>query len=843
MATRAGKQFLERAGSDREMVRELRKVKTQKREGGQQIVLHQMIKSVAPNYKFYKVHAELTKQLQAIVDGKCKRLIIQVPPRIGKSYLSSRLFPAAYLLAHPDRYVGLVSYSAELAEGFSRSARDYYKQAGGTFDQYKQAVNDWGTQGGGGLWAAGVGGAITGRSGHLLIVDDPVKNREDADSPRVMEKLWDWYTSTLYTRLEPQVGAIVVIQCMVGETNVTMADGSYRQLKDIKVGDKVLSWKDGTAVSRTVLNHKCQGEDDVFEIRTSSSKVKANARHPFLVQKPDGAHEWVRVEDLQVGDNLVTSSVFDSNELARLSKEQAWLLGYMFGDGWITKRTGTRLDKNGKRYPRSGFVTCVACPKPEEEREKIVNAFNSIWGFKPKLTRFGYFRTEKQAPGKWFTEFGLVGTAKTKRVPQWMYSQPVEIRESFLSGFHEADGAVFSTGKSAGRHTFGSCNLSLIDDIRQLARGLGYSVTNISVYESMIKAPNSPKPVLSKNCNLQFNPWSRGSEQFRIHRINSIKPADRELVYDIQVEDTECFVADGLVSHNTRWSENDLIGRLIESEMNVSEKGRENWTILDLPAISEDPGSRPPLPEHCHVVPDWREEPGMALCPQRYGMDEYERIREAIGTRDFAALYQQRPAPEGGNMFDPSWWQYYDQTKDLPEFQRVILSVDCTFTANSSSDYVVGSVIAQAGNSFYVLDMVRERLDIIGTISMISRMYKKHALSGTVIELAASGYAAYQLLQKKVPGLIGFKPEKSKIARAAGIVPIVEAGNVYLPASAAWLDVFMNEFSLFPAAKNDDIIDSIGMAINYMSQRTVPMMTEVSWGRGISLPSNSYLVE
>jgi len=505
MATRAGKQFLEKAGSDREMVRELRRVKTQKKEGGQQIVLHQFIKSVSPNYKFYKVHAELTKQLQAIIDGKCKRLIIQVPPRIGKSYLSSKLFPAAYLLAHPDRYVGLVSYSAELAEGFSRSARDYYRQAGGTFDPYKQAVNDWGTQGGGGLWAAGVGGAITGRSGHLLIVDDPVKNREDADSPRVMEKLWDWYTSTLYTRLEPNVGSIVIIQ--------------------------------------------------------------------------------------------------------------------------------------------------------------------------------------------------------------------------------------------------------------------------------------------------------------------------------------------------TRWSENDLIGRLIESEMNVSEKGREGWTILDLPAISEDPGSRPPLPEHCNIVTDWREEPGLALCPQRYGIDEYERIREAIGTRDFAALYQQRPAPEGGNMFDPSWWQYYDQLKELPEFQRVILSVDCTFTNTSSSDYVVGSVVGQAGNSFYVLDMVREKLDIIGTINMISRMYKKHALSGTVIELAASGYAAYQLLQKKVPGLIGFKPEKSKVARAAGIVPIVEAGNVYLPASAPWLDVFMNEFSLFPAAKNDDIIDSIGMAINYMSQRTVPVMTEVSWGRGTALPATPYRID
>jgi len=168
----------------------------------------------------------------------------------------------------------------------------------------------------------------------------------------------------------------------------------------------------------------------------------------------------------------------------------------------------------------------------------------------------------------------------------------------------------------------------------------------------------------------------------------------------------------------------------------------------------------------------------------------------------------------------------------MPEFQRVMLSVDCTFTDTKKSDYVVGTVVGQAGSQFYVLDMVREKLDVVGTMAMIARMYKRHALSGTVIELAASGYAVFQMMQKKVPGLIGFRPEKSKEARASGIVPLVEAGNVYLPASAHWLDAFVNEFSLFPASKNDDMVDSLVMAINYCSQRSAPQMTSVTWGRG-----------
>jgi len=183
-------------------------------------------------------------------------------------------------------------------------------------------------------------------------------------------------------------------------------------------------------------------------------------------------------------------------------------------------------------------------------------------------------------------------------------------------------------------------------------------------------------------------------------------------------------------------------------------------------------------------------------------------------------------------MFSPDWWSWYGKDTPLPDFQRVILSVDATFTATSKSDYVVGAVVAQAGAQFYVLDLVREKLDVVGTMAMIARMYKKHMLSGTVIELAASGYAVYQMMQKKVPGLIGFKPDRSKEARAAGVVPLVEAGNVYLPASATWLDAFINEFSLFPASKNDDMVDALTMALNYCSQRSAPQLTTVTWGRG-----------
>lgn len=137
--------------------------------------------------------------------------MIFMPPRHGKSELVSRLFSAYYLYRYPDRWVGVNSYTAELAYTFSRNARDNYQKGGGKLRDDATAVKHWETGQGGGLWAAGVGGPITGKGFHLGIIDDPLKNAEEAASVVIRQKQKDWYDSTFYTREEPD-GAIVVIQ-------------------------------------------------------------------------------------------------------------------------------------------------------------------------------------------------------------------------------------------------------------------------------------------------------------------------------------------------------------------------------------------------------------------------------------------------------------------------------------------------------------------------------------------------------------------------------------------------------------------------------------------------------
>ena len=168
------------------------------------------IRSVAPTFEFYRHVDVLIELLQQVADDQRQRLVIMLPPRHTKSLLASRLFPAYYLRKHPERWVGLASYGAELAEGFSREARAYFTANGGTLDAASRATNRWNTTAGGGMWAVGVGGGATGKGYSLGIVDDPVKDAQEADSPTYRQRAQDWWDSVFATRAEPGAAQVVI---------------------------------------------------------------------------------------------------------------------------------------------------------------------------------------------------------------------------------------------------------------------------------------------------------------------------------------------------------------------------------------------------------------------------------------------------------------------------------------------------------------------------------------------------------------------------------------------------------------------------------------------------------
>ena len=169
----------------------------------------------------------LAEALEAVERGEITRLMVFMPPRHGKSLMISQIYPCWILGRNPEIQITQSGYSHDLTVDHSRKARDIFvspemsvlfpdvrhtpqREGQRTILTERQAASEWGTKQGGRYFASGVGGSLTGKGSDRAIIDDPVKNREEANSERIRKRTIDWYRSTLYTRLSP-TGAIILV--------------------------------------------------------------------------------------------------------------------------------------------------------------------------------------------------------------------------------------------------------------------------------------------------------------------------------------------------------------------------------------------------------------------------------------------------------------------------------------------------------------------------------------------------------------------------------------------------------------------------------------------------------
>lgn len=153
------------------------------------------------------VQSELSK----ITTNENNKLMLFIPPRHGKSEMVTVRYPVYRLQKDPGMRTIIGAYNQILANKFSRKSRRVAEQVGLKINPERRAVEDWETMDGGGFRAIGVGGGITGQGGNLIIVDDPVKSREEAESEIYRDKVYDWFTDDLFTRREPGCGMILIM--------------------------------------------------------------------------------------------------------------------------------------------------------------------------------------------------------------------------------------------------------------------------------------------------------------------------------------------------------------------------------------------------------------------------------------------------------------------------------------------------------------------------------------------------------------------------------------------------------------------------------------------------------
>ena len=170
-----------------------------------------------PDYKVSELHRKIAAALERVEAGLCKRLMIFVPPRHGKSMLTSEHFPAWFLGRNPHKSIVCATYAQDLADDFGRKVRNQVIDGlfreifpGCQISEDSASASRINTVQHGAYYAVGVGGALTGRGAHVLLIDDPHKDRADAESLTMRKRVKEWYQSTAYTRLMDG-GAVIVM--------------------------------------------------------------------------------------------------------------------------------------------------------------------------------------------------------------------------------------------------------------------------------------------------------------------------------------------------------------------------------------------------------------------------------------------------------------------------------------------------------------------------------------------------------------------------------------------------------------------------------------------------------
>ena len=198
------------------------------------------VKKVWPAFIEGTHHRIIAEKLEGIASGKIKRLIVNMPPRHTKSEFASYLFPSWIIGQNPEAKIIQTTHTAELSVNFGRKMKNLIDS-----EEYKQifpkvsiaadskASGRWHTNRGGEYFAAGVGGAITGRGADLLIIDDP-HSEQDALSATALDSVYEWYTSGPRQRLQPG-GAIVLVMTRWSVKDLT---GALLKAQSDKNADK-----------------------------------------------------------------------------------------------------------------------------------------------------------------------------------------------------------------------------------------------------------------------------------------------------------------------------------------------------------------------------------------------------------------------------------------------------------------------------------------------------------------------------------------------------------------------------------------------------------------------------
>jgi predicted phage terminase large subunit-like protein len=259
-----------------------------------------------------------------------------------------------------------------------------------------------------------------------------------------------------------------------------------------------------------------------------------------------------------------------------------------------------------------------------------------------------------------------------------------------------------------------------------------------------------------------------------------------------------------------RLHQDDLVGHVM---------AKDEWEVVSIPAIeTEDCVYR--LSDDPADV--YRRLAGELLHADREPWPVLEQIRRAQGSLLFSAQYQQAPVPPEGNILKRDWVRFYENWPT--SFDFTVASWDTASTLSETADYSVGTIWGAKGLDFYLLDLVRARLEVPELRREVIRLSRHWRVDQTVIEDTDIGRAITQDLRRSGEyAAILSRPLFDKEARFLAQSARFEAGQVHVPQDVPWLAGWLEELLAFPNARHDDQVDSTSQALDYLSARAFPV--------------------
>lgn len=254
-----------------------------------------------------------------------------------------------------------------------------------------------------------------------------------------------------------------------------------------------------------------------------------------------------------------------------------------------------------------------------------------------------------------------------------------------------------------------------------------------------------------------------------------------------------------IVIIQTRWGEDDLIGRIQESE------DAGDWVIVNIPAIAGEDDVLGRVP-------------GEALWPERFDLAELDKRRVAMGSRAFESQFLGRPVPLDGNVFHAAWLQRYTVAPVRAQLERSIVSLDAAAKTGIANDDSAIAVLGMTQRLIPILEIRKDKVEFGGLRRMLLDVCEYHKPNAVLVEDTTSGIPLIQELQRdtRLP-IIPVKPQGSKIARAEAVTGMFESGRVVLPADAPWLLDFERQLLGFPNVKHDDMVDAVVQGLTYVA--------------------------